>query len=72
MWGWHEQAKWITSPQIERSFCVRELGPPAGVQTGQEGGVCVGVNERLSSFIYRRSKRAGSDRLQLSAAGREI
>lgn len=60
-WGWHEQAKWITSPQIERSFCVRELGPPAGVQTGQEGGVCVCVGvsgcEWEVEFIHLQTKQ---------------
>lgn len=33
------RAKWITSPQIERSSCVRKLMPPAELKLG--GGGCI-------------------------------
>lgn len=49
------RAKWITSPQIERSLCVRKLVPHAGFQARG----CIesrGVGERLGSLIYRWSR----------------
>lgn len=55
------QAKWITSPQIERSLCVRKLVPHAGFRARG----CIegwGAGERLGSPILqteqgdRRSK----------------
>lgn len=65
-WRPHAQAKWITSPQIERSFCVWKLGPHAGFRARG----CIkgwGAGEWLGSLICRLSRDtegAGSDRLQ--------
>lgn len=45
-------AKWITSPQIERSSCVRKLVPPAGAELGSS--LKVGV--RLSGRVEREKE----------------
>lgn len=72
-WRPRARAKWITSPQIERSLCVRKLVPHAGFRAR---GVhwSWGAGERLGSLICRWSREtegAGSDRLQEGWAGRE-
>lgn len=48
-WNPCAHAKWITSPQIERSLCVRKPGPLLGFRPG--GALKVGV--RVSARVHR-------------------
>lgn len=53
------RAKWITSPQIERSSCVRKLVPPAGLKLGS--ALKVGV--RLSGRVEREGEGKQTERM---------
>lgn len=47
-WKPRAQAKWITSPQIERSLRVRKLVPHAGFQARG----CIEVGVRVSGWVH--------------------
>lgn len=55
------RAKWITSPQIERSSCVRKLVPPAELKLGGGGALKVGV--WLSGWVEREGEGKQSERM---------